>query len=167
MATEDHDGGTSMAAVPGDGVLLLAPGAGETATLLGLTVRLVYREGRGACAAVELTVPSGSGHPPSHVHHRTEETFYVLAGVVAVQVGQTIYEGRPGALVRVPQGEPHAFWNTGTEPARILSTIVPAGVERFLLELGPRLAASDGTAEQAAAIRHALAARYDVAYASL
>ncbi len=168
MAAEDREDGMSMAAaVPADGGLLLAPGAGEATTLLGFTVRLVYREGRGACAVVEATVPSGSGHPPNHVHYRTEETIYMLAGVVAVQVGQIIHEGWPGALVRVPRGAPHAFWNTGTEPARILSTIVPAGVERFLLELGPRLAASDGTAEQAAAIRRALADQYDVAYAVL
>jgi quercetin dioxygenase-like cupin family protein len=166
MGTEPASSGASGTAAIGGIPLVLYPDSGETATLLGFTVRLVYRDEPGTCALVELTVPPSSGRPPAHVHQHTEETFYVLAGALAVQVDETVLDAQPGTLVRVPPGAVHSFWTVGTETARILSTIVPAGVERFLLELGTRLASSDGSAEQARIIRRELASQYDVVYAA-
>jgi mannose-6-phosphate isomerase-like protein (cupin superfamily) len=153
-----------MAATTDAGDLVPLATAGERATLLGFELRLVYRDPTGACALLELTLPPTTGRPPPHVHHRTEEALYVLEGVLTVQVGAQVVAAGAGTRVRIPTGTPHSFWNAGAAPARILSTVVPAGVERYLLELARQLAASDGTPEQAAAIRHRLGAQYDIAY---
>ena len=32
-------------------------------------------------------------------------------------------------------GVPHAFWNTGAQPARFIGTISPGGFENYLIEL--------------------------------
>ena len=34
-----------------------------------------------------------------------------------------------------PRGIPHAFWNSGPEPARLLEIIAPAGFERYFMQL--------------------------------
>ncbi len=34
-----------------------------------------------------------------------------------------------------PRGIPHAFWNPGPEPARLLEIIAPAGFERYFMQL--------------------------------
>ncbi len=144
--------------------LVLLPTEGDQATLLGFHFRVVYRDPTGACAVAEATVPPTSGRPPPHVHHRTEETFYVLDGVLTVLVGERTVEAGAGTLVRIPAGTPHSFWNAGAATVRFLSTVVPAGVERYLLELARQLAASDGTPEEAQAIRQRLGAQYDIGY---
>ena len=44
-------------------------------------------------------------------------------------------EAGPGDLVFKPRGIPHAFWNAGDEPARILEIISPAGFEKYFEEI--------------------------------
>ncbi|MCM8748668.1 hypothetical protein NET02_05880 [Thermomicrobiaceae bacterium CFH 74404] len=47
----------------------------------------------------------------------------------------------PGALVLKPRGIPHAFWNEGPQPARLLEIISPAGFERYFEDLAERIPA--------------------------
>ena len=60
----------------------------------------------------------------------------------------------PGTLVK-PRGIPHAMWNTGPEPARVLEVLSPGGLEDYFEELAPALRAKVPPAEY-----DALAARY-------
>jgi len=58
--------------------------------------------------------------PPLHVHHDTEQIFYVLEGTGALQIGETAdnYPVKPGDVVRIP---PHAFHRiqcTNAQPLR-------------------------------------------------
>ncbi len=41
----------------------------------------------------------------------------------------------------MPHGVPHAFWNAGTEPARQLTIVAPAGIEDLFEALGALRAA--------------------------
>ena len=59
---------------------------------------------------------------------------------MGVQIGDEVEEAGPGELVAKPRGIPHAFWNAGDEPARLLELISPAGFERYFEELAPHLA---------------------------
>ena len=43
--------------------------------------------------------------------------------------------GEPGDLIFKPRGQWHTFWNAGTEPARILEIISPAGFEGYFDEM--------------------------------
>ena len=68
---------------------------------------------------------------------------YVLEGRVGVQLGDEVLEAGPGELVFKPRGVPHAFWNAGDEPARLLEIISPAGFENYFRDLAPLLVDAD------------------------
>ena len=46
----------------------------------------------------------------------------------------------PGDLILKPRGVPHAFWNAGDEPARLLEVITPGGFEDYFSALAEVLA---------------------------
>jgi uncharacterized cupin superfamily protein len=64
----------------------------------------------------------------------------VLEGRVGLQLGAEELEAGPGDLVFKPRRVPHAFWNAGDQPARLLELISPAGFEHYFRELAPLLA---------------------------
>jgi mannose-6-phosphate isomerase-like protein (cupin superfamily) len=55
-----------------------------------------------------------------HVHHKDDEAWYVLEGVLRVLVGDKEVEVRAGAAVIVPRGTPHTYWNGGPGRLRYL-----------------------------------------------
>jgi uncharacterized cupin superfamily protein len=62
---------------------------------------------------------------PPHVHYHDDEAWYVLEGVLRVQVGPQEVEVRAGCGVLVPAGTPHTYWNPAPLPARYLLTMTP------------------------------------------
>jgi uncharacterized cupin superfamily protein len=76
----------------------------------------------------------------------------VLEGRVGVQLGDDNLVAGPGDLVVKPRGVPHAFWNAGDEPARVLEMISPAGFEDYFREMAPLLAAEERDAAAVAAV---------------
>jgi mannose-6-phosphate isomerase-like protein (cupin superfamily) len=65
------------------------------------------------------------GRAPQHVHHRHDETFYVVSGNPRfISAGKQV-DARRGTLVTVPPGTPHAFSNPGDEPVEMLCTVTP------------------------------------------
>jgi len=77
---------------------------------------------------------------PRHTHTREDEVSYVLEGAVGVEVGGRTAVALAGDLVAKPRGVPHAFWNAGDTPARVLELITPGGFERYFEELAGILA---------------------------
>jgi oxalate decarboxylase/phosphoglucose isomerase-like protein (cupin superfamily) len=75
------------------------------------------------------------------------------------KTGATVFRGGPGSFMFVPAGCPHAFFNPGSAPARMLFLVSPAGHENYLQELTDLLATA-GPPDQAeiAALRH----RHDI-----
>lgn len=73
--------------------------------------------------------------PPLHVHHREDETFYVLEGEITFFIGDERIEANPGDLVFAPRDVPHAYL-VRSEQARTLVTYAPAGLEQFFIEMG-------------------------------
>jgi quercetin dioxygenase-like cupin family protein len=124
---------------------LLGPDQGEAVHLLALGVRFLIdgeRTGR-AFSLVEHPLPPRALGAPVHTHHNEDEYSYVLQGRFGVQLGDDTLEAGPGDLVFKPRGVPHAFWNAGDEPARLLELISPAGFEHYFRELAPLLAAPE------------------------
>lgn len=55
-----------------------------------------------------------------HNHTREDECSLVLDGTVGVRVGDSVLEAGRGAYLVKPRGTPHAMWNAGREPAKVL-----------------------------------------------
>jgi Cupin domain len=63
----------------------------------------------------------------------------VLEGRVGAQIGDEVIEAGPGEVIRKPRGIPHAFWNAGDAPARLIEMVSPAGFEAYFAEMAPIL----------------------------
>lgn len=126
--------------------LVLGPEEGPSVTIGGrLGVRFMVGAGEsgGGFSLVEHPIAPRALAAPMHTHQREDEYSYVLEGEVGVQVGDEVTIGKPGDLVFKPRRIPHAFWNAGDAPARLLEIISPAGFEKYFEEIAP-LVPSDG-----------------------
>jgi mannose-6-phosphate isomerase-like protein (cupin superfamily) len=121
--------------------IVLSPDEGEMVVMGGLGVRFMIEsaQSEGTFALVEHPIGPRVLAAPLHTHEREDEYTYVLEGEVGVQVGDEVRVARPGDLVFKPRGVPHAFWNAGDAPARVLEIISPAGFERYFAEISPLL----------------------------
>jgi quercetin dioxygenase-like cupin family protein len=126
------------------------PEDGERQNVLGDMQRFILTgvETSGALCLVEQQNEAGTGIP-RHYHTREEETFHVVEGVVAFTVEDATILAGPGTTVHVPRGVRHSF--EVRERARVLLTLVPAGMEEMFRELG-RLAPGPESMPQALAI---------------
>ncbi len=121
---------------------VLGPADGDAVRLISVGVRFMVDGARtgGAFALVEHPLPPRVLGAPLHVHRREDEYSYVLEGRIGLQLGDDVVFAGPGDLVFKPRGVPHAFWNAGDAPARLLEIISPAGLENYFRELAPLLA---------------------------
>jgi quercetin dioxygenase-like cupin family protein len=71
---------------------------------------------------------------PLHVRPKQDEFFYMLEGLLDLQLGAAKAQAKPGDLVRMPRGVPHAFQNNAAAPARALLWVSPAGRLKELFE---------------------------------
>jgi quercetin dioxygenase-like cupin family protein len=88
----------------------------------------------GQFALIEAVNRKGNG-PPRHIHHREDETFYVVEGEVTVSVGDRTITATPGTMVFLPRGIPHTF-AIESDQARMLVLVTPAGLEGWFMEFG-------------------------------
>jgi len=71
--------------------------------------------------------------PPLHVHHRDDETFYVIDGEVTLFYGDHEVSIGPGQALLAPRDIPHTY-RVDSDRARWLVINSPSGFEQFLLE---------------------------------
>jgi mannose-6-phosphate isomerase-like protein (cupin superfamily) len=114
-----------------------AAGEGETTWFQPnrMTVKATAETTGGAFGLLESWVAAGSS-PPLHVHHREDESFWVLEGRVLFRCGDTELAAGPGSFVFAPRGVPHTFLVEGDEDAHLLTLLTPGGGERFFVEAG-------------------------------
>lgn len=106
----------------------------------------------------EVTSDPGGSSPPAHVHRRHSESFYVLAGEIALVVGDQELVAGPGAWAHVPAGVPHTFELRGGDQVRFLNLHAPScGFGDFLRALH----AAGDEQELAAAQIETARARFD------
>jgi quercetin dioxygenase-like cupin family protein len=96
-----------------------------------LTVRSADTGGR--IAALEETLPVGAFITP-HTHSN-DVWVHVLRGRIGVLVDAEIAEPGPGDWALKPRNVPHAMWNCGQEPARIIEVLTPAGSEDWFAQM--------------------------------
>jgi mannose-6-phosphate isomerase-like protein (cupin superfamily) len=136
-------------------------GSRERLDLVNATVTFIQMAPDTPYSLIEWDAKVGAPSPPVHVHHKTDEGFYVASGKFAFLLdGVQTYES-PGAHVMVPMGHSHTFWNAGARPARCLVVISPPGFEAYFRELAPLLAGADSE-EATIEARVQLSAKYDI-----
>ena len=100
----------------------------------GITVKAGADDTGGVIAVLESSTEPGFG-PPRHIHHSSDELFYVLGGVLDVLVGTEIVRATPGSFIRVPRGTVHAPRVVGPEPGRVLVMFAPGGPDKVFDEI--------------------------------
>lgn len=121
---------SSVAHVPADGGRSYWVGNLEFVTL-----KTTGRDTGGKFALVELVALPGA-EPPPHIHHRTDELYYVLEGELDVLDGERTFTAVAGSMVHIPKGRLHAWRNATTTPVKALLFISPAGFEGVIEEVG-------------------------------
>ena len=99
-----------------------------------ITVKAGGAETGGAFAQIETDDPRGGG-PPRHLHHREDETFYILEGEITALVGDEQIDLGAGDFLFAPRGVAHSYV-VRSERARMLVTLSPSGVEKLFVSLG-------------------------------
>ena len=114
--------------------VILGPGEGRTIPGTDtLTLKATSEQTGGSIGFLEATSPVGYG-PPRHIHHSSDELFYVLEGEFLFLVGERRVSAMPGSFVFIPRGTVHAAKVIGTEPGKVLTAYVPGGLERSFEE---------------------------------
>lgn len=83
-----------------------------------------------AYSLCEMTGAHGN-MPPLHVHHRDDETFFVIDGQLTLYAGDREVVVDVGESVLAPRHVPHTYRVT-SDGARWLVVNSPAGFERFV-----------------------------------
>lgn len=108
--------------------LLVRAGDGRSATNSPHLFKAAASETGGRFDFIVGTFAPGTG-PPLHFHVVQDDSFYVLDGVLTVQVGDDIFDIGPGDFVSVPPKVPHTFDNlhNADEPVRAINLMTPGG----------------------------------------
>ncbi len=84
---------------------------------------LVMDRSESATSEAFIVVIEPGGAPPLHVHHDTEQVFYVIEGNGLLQIGESaeLYPVKPSDVVRIPPSTYHRIFCDGAKPLRYLS----------------------------------------------
>ncbi len=99
-----------------------------------VTVLAGAHETGGSFGLMDGVIVKGE-EPPPHVHRREDESFYVLEGEARVRVGDESFLATSGSLVFCPRDIPHVL-TVETEQLRMLTLVMPGGLESFFMEVG-------------------------------
>jgi quercetin dioxygenase-like cupin family protein len=123
---------------------IVQPASREVTLVPGFTatVKLAASE-TGGISIVEHTFDPGVLVPP-HRHTREDEISCVIFGEIGFRSNGREVSLGPGGYIVKPRGELHSMWNAGTEPARMIEIVTPAGFEKYFIELAEATAAAGG-----------------------
>jgi quercetin dioxygenase-like cupin family protein len=125
-------------------LIQLKPTEGPALSAVGDVYRILAtgEQTGGVYVLSEARVLPGGG-PPPHIHHREDESFFVLEGEITFTLGdQKVFAGA-GSFIQGPRGIPHAFKNESSAPARMLIHVTPPGFDKFLSEIAQPVASID------------------------
>jgi quercetin dioxygenase-like cupin family protein len=97
-----------------------------------ITFLATAEDTQGKFALIEAVARKGNV-PPPHIHHREEETFYVLEGDMTFSVGGQTIKAAPGTMICLPRRVAHSFV-IDSEQLRALILLTPAGLEGLFKE---------------------------------
>jgi quercetin dioxygenase-like cupin family protein len=97
-------------------------------------LKLLGHETNESIMLFEETLPPGTTSL-HHLHHDSDEVAWVISGEITFKIGDEVTVGGPGTCAFMPRDVPHAWKNTGTEPARALFLYTPAAAGSLIEEL--------------------------------
>jgi mannose-6-phosphate isomerase-like protein (cupin superfamily) len=96
-------------------------------------IKVTAQETGGLLSIIEITEPPNAAGP-LHVHHREDESFWILEGDVTIQVGDTTIEATAGDFAFGPRGIPHRY-TVGGAGCRMLFIMTPGGFENLVRDM--------------------------------
>jgi mannose-6-phosphate isomerase-like protein (cupin superfamily) len=125
---------------------ILAPGEkhADAPPLERPVFRFASGQTGGLATLAEVRLPPLTAGPNLHVHTREDEMFFVLDGVMTVQVGDQLHEIAAGGLAWGARGTPHAFANRAKDPLRLMIMWIPGGAEGLFLDMREHLQTAGG-----------------------
>jgi mannose-6-phosphate isomerase-like protein (cupin superfamily) len=89
----------------------------------------------GSFSLTETTLEPGFPGPVAHRHRGLVDSFYVLAGALALRLGERELRAGPETFALVPPGKVYSFSNPAERAVRMLNVMAPGGFEQYLKEL--------------------------------
>ena len=146
-----------------DSQVIIRPDEGARVPRMDMVHKVDAHHLGGRLLVVEGQVAPGTLIPP-HTHTREDECSYVISGRVVFQVGEDVVTADAGSYVIKPRGVSHAFWNPGSEPARVMELHVPATFASYYDEVAAIFADSAMTEHERREALEAHHARYGVTF---
>jgi quercetin dioxygenase-like cupin family protein len=153
-------------ATQGSRKALVSPGEGARLPVLDIVHKVTAEDSGGSLTVEEWGLPPGVMIPP-HTHAREDEVDFVLEGELTCYVGSEVVVAPVGSYVLKPRGVSHAFYNAGSETARVLGIVSPGGLEGYFDEyeqIASTLRAGKIDEEEHRQERAELGARYGIVW---
>jgi mannose-6-phosphate isomerase-like protein (cupin superfamily) len=99
---------------------------------------------RGTLAVLIFPDEPGPPGPPLHVHANDDELFLITEGEYRFYADGDWTDVGVGAVVYLPKGVAHCYYNSGTTTARHWTLTTPSGFERFLPRFVEEMAKPNG-----------------------
>lgn len=130
---------------------------GSEGEVYGFAPDFVFKHGSRTGAPFDFSIGNVSylSGPPLHIHSEQHDTFYVLDGVLTVQIGEEVLDLMPGDFASVPPGVAHTFDNIKKDqpPVRICNLMTPGGLDKMFVAFS-ELGSQDPVQFAAAAEKH-------------
>jgi len=92
----------------------------------------------------EARMNPGDPCPGLHIHTHEYESFYVVDGVLTVEVGDQRFDMKDGDYAVLPPGVPHRFANLGDTPVRVIGAMGPTSIQHMFEAEEKYFASLDG-----------------------
>ena len=83
----------------------------------------------GLFSLIYIEVHKGN-EPPAHIHHREDESYYILEGSIRFWIGEEIIDAKAGDFIHLPKGIPHKF-ELQSDYVKELMWMTPSGLEKW------------------------------------
>ena len=84
-----------------------------------------HDSGANTCTINCIKTPAGGGSPAGMHTHTVDQIFYIVSGVMSIEIEGQTSEAGAGSVVIFPAGVPHRNWNAGAEPTVHLAINTP------------------------------------------
>lgn len=130
-----EDGSSAANMQSASGMIEEAEGTAVWALGMKVTVKCPGARTNGSYSLLEYELAPGDGCQ-THTHRQEDETWYMLEGEMEWRLRDKAFQAKKGCYIHLPSGIPHGFHNKSEKPARMLVSCLPAGIEKYFLEIG-------------------------------